>query len=823
MDCRITFIKQTVPVAWKSMVGMLAMFSFGQVAAQDSCGAAVPIGAGTYTVSAINGSPVFSGCQGNNGSVGEWYVYTPNENHTVTITSDLQQNMCGDTHVGVYSGSCEALLCVGEDDDAGVIGCNGGNASYLSVITFNAMQGETYFIVWDDRWNADGFDFQLIEQPYIPTFCDNAVSVNQGVTTVAAMEVPNLMNGCSGGSLAAVYRYTAASNAILTISSDLEANICKDTYFSVYTGNCNVGLSCLTFDDDGGVLACNDGTSKLSKKSFEVQAGQVLYIVWDDLHSAEGFDFSIQEEEIVLPINYVYSSVANVLQGAAYNTCVVDMNGDGLDDLVGVNNGILRVHHQGDSGAFTSQDFTISGFSQMPSWSIAAGDYNKDGYNDLLLGAGQGLSFWRSNATGTAYTVDTPGNYIFCQRTNFIDINNDGNLDAFSCHDIAANCWYINDGNANMSFNQSSGPNQLGSITGNYASIWTDYDNDGDVDMFISKCSGPACELHRNNGDGTFTDVAPISGLNFQPVQSWSSAVADFDNDGDMDILVGANGSAPTRLFRNDLETNPGGDMFTNITLNSGWSTNTTYSRDYISYDFDNDGNMDVLGGGNKIMFGNGDGTFLGIDIPNISMGAIGDLNNDGFLDFYVNGTVRLAQPNGNHWVKLILRGIESNSNGIGARVEAHGPWGVKIRDVRSGEGFEFMSSLNTHFGLGQYDTIESLVIKWPSGVVDVLQNPSVDQSYSVVEGSHPLSTAEVSAVKFSLYPNPANDVLHVKTAAQMASVREIEIFDMLGRLVSTPTLNDNTVSVRSLSQGNYIMVLRTMDGKSYSQKFIKK
>jgi hypothetical protein len=89
---------------------------------------------------------------------------------------------------------------------------------------------------------------------------------------------------------------------------------------------------------------------------------------------------------------------------------------------------------------------------------------------------------------------------------------------------------------------------------GNYASIWSDLDNDGDSDMFISKCSGPPCELHRNDGAAGYTDVSAIAGINMQPVQSWSSAVNDFDNDGDMDILIGSNCGTGNILFRNNLD-----------------------------------------------------------------------------------------------------------------------------------------------------------------------------------------------------------------------------------------------------------------------------
>src|SRR5690606_4696133 len=139
-----------------------------------------------------------------------------------------------------------------------------------------------------------------------------------------------------------------------------------------------------------------------------------------------------------------------------YNICVADMNGDYKDDIVGVSANNLRVHTQTTPGSFAVSDFPITGSSMMPSWSMAAGDYNRDGYNDVILGNGNGLSVWTSNATGTAYSNFTPGDYIFCQRTNFADLNNDGHLDVFSCHDIAPNVYYLNDGSNNLTYYQSS-------------------------------------------------------------------------------------------------------------------------------------------------------------------------------------------------------------------------------------------------------------------------------------------------------------------------------------------------------------------------------
>lgn len=821
-----------VPICtiYKKILLIALCIGFQQSYSQGSCIDALPITAGTVTVPEINGTNNNSGCSTANSA--EWYSYTPTQNHTVTVTSDLSINACRDTHLVVYTGSCGNLSCYVQDDDSGVIPCNGANGfTYLSTKSFDALAGETYYIVWDNKWESDGFDFQLIESAFIPSLCFNAVPITAGTITVNAIDQGNLSTACSNAEKGKWYSYVPTQDYHLTITSDLAANICKDTNFSVYTGSCSTGLFCVTNDDNSGVLTCDTGNteSNLSKRTFDVTAGTTYYIVWDNRWSNDGFDFQLIENIIVVPVAYIAQNPGTL--NSTYNICVVDMNGDGKDDIAGVSANNLRVNYQGEPGTFTYTDFPITGTSKMPSWSMAAGDYNKDGYNDLLLGSGSGLSFWKSNATGTAYSSVTPGEYIFCQRTNFIDINNDGNLDAFSCHDVNPNVYYLNDGAGNFTYYQSGttpGAYLLG-ITqggGNYASLWTDYDNDGDADLFISKCSGPPCELHRNDGNGVFTDVSALAGINITPVQSWSSALADFDNDGDMDILIGSNGGVKSMFFRNDLNTfNSTEEPFTNITAGSGWDTDNTTNRDYIAYDFDNNGFVDVLSYGNRIMFNKGDGTFEPTVYPStgISVGAVGDLNGDGFLDILNGNTIRYAVPNGNKWLAVSLKGIQSNSNGIGARVEIYGAWGKQIRDVRSGEGFEFMSTLNVHFGLGTAETIEKMIIKWPSGTVDTIMNPAVNQRLTVVEGDTLLGTGTMNSSDFSVYPNPASDLLNIKLGNSMAELKNIEIFDLNGRLVLSPSATNNTISVKNLSTGTYILLLKTTDGKKYTQKFLKK
>ena len=620
------------------------------------------------------------------------------------------------------------------------------------------------------------------------------------------------------------YVYTPTAAHTVTVTTDIAANNPrKDTRVHVYTGTC-AALTCLTGDDDSG-------SNYSSVATFNVIAGTSYIIVFDNrwLNAAAntGFSFQLTESAVivppVIPITYTTQTIATV--NSQYNLCVVDMNGDHDDDIVGVSSNNLRVHTQGASGTFSVTDYPVAGTSMMPGWSMAAGDFNRDGKTDLILGSGSGLSVWKS--IGTGYTSITPGDYIFCQRTNFADLNNDGNLDVFSCHDIAPNCYYLNGGGLtnNLTFYQTNttpGAMNLGSGGGNYSTLFTDFDNDGDVDVFISKCSGPPCELHRNDGNGVYTDISAIAGINVTPIQTWSSAIGDFDNDGDMDIIITAS-SGSHKYFRNNLDTsNTTEEAYTNITAGSGWDTNTSTNIDNVTYDFDNDGFLDVLAASGKIMFNQHNSTFAPVAYAGIAVGAIGDLNNDGFLDILNGSTVRYAVPNTNKWLEVALQGIQSNRNGIGARVEIHGAWGTQIRDIRSGQGFKYMSSLNAHFGIGQATTINQVVIRWPSGLVDTYNNVTPNQRFLVVEGAT-LGVNSFNNGVFSIFPNPAKNVVNIQLKANLdVTLKSVAVYDLTGKIVLQTNELNQPINVEKLASGTYILSISDTENRNYAQKFIK-
>ena len=651
--------------------------------------------------------------------------------------------------------------------------------------------------------------------------CATATPVVAGPTVydgmyTAGSELPQPI--CTSGtnnttSLAVWFKYTPTALHTTTVSTTVPGFTNVDTRVHIYSGTCG-SLTCVGGDDDSG-------PNWSSVASFTAQAGVTYYIAFDNNWTNTSFHFTVTEA-VYIPPMFTQQSI-NI---PGDRLCVVDLNGDYLDDIVSPSAGTSTVnvlYQAANDSGFTAAALTTLPGAFVPSWSMAAGDFDKNGFNDLLYGGSSGATLLLANADGTAFDggLNTQ-QYVFSQRTNFVDINNDGNLDAFICHDVQPNVYYLNEGNSSVSFHQGG----LGDVSsgGNYGSIWVDYDNDGDSDMFIAKCRGgsqnPASvdELHRNNGDGTFTNVALEAGLtDFQ--QSWSSAWADYDNDGDMDVMIGASSDiyGGHKLMRNN-----GDGTFTNITVGSGYDTVTLLNIEHVAHDFNNDGWVDIFGGGSSIMFNNGDFTFSPKNIT-ATNGPIGDLNNDGFLDIQNGNVLFLGNDNGNHWLTVNLQGVESNGNGIGARIEIYGSgdgWEKQIRDVRSGDGFKFMSSLNTHFGLGTTEALEQLVIKWPSGTIDVIENPAVDAPILVVEGSTLGLTNNAKDV-FSLYPNPVKDVLNIKNTGTFEAVGAA-IYSPEGKLVSNEKVTGNSIKLHNLAKGTYVIILKDRSGRQFSTKFIK-
>ncbi|MBX2981409.1 MAG: VCBS repeat-containing protein [Flavobacteriales bacterium] len=437
---------------------------------------------------------------------------------------------------------------------------------------------------------------------------------------------------------------------------------------------------------------------------------------------------------------------------------VSDLNGDGLDDIAVLDSStFLRILYQNLDGSFHGYNVGSVGTAQQ--WGMAVADMDNDGHKDVFTGGnGDGQHYWRITAPGSSTAGTVQSVSMFMQNISIGDIDNDGHLDVFGCHDNAAPRTWMNDGNGTLNLGTpidfTSDP--VSDMSGNYGSVFTDFNNDGNLDLYIAKCrqgvNNPADprrwnRMFVNDGNGNYTDLALEHGIQIR-YQSWCADFGDWDNDGDLDLVVG-NHDHKLQFFEND-----GNGYFTEVP-----GTDTDIVGMFIQShfeDFDNDGNLDILLSGSSTTYlkGNGDGTFTPISglfpyTSNLHSYAIGDLNNDGFMDVWSSYGTGYTTPhygrpdrlwlndgNDNHWLNVRLAGVESNRDAVGARVTLTTALGTQIREVRAGESYGLTNTAMCHFGLADHTTVETLVVRWPSGQVDTYTNIDADQEITLVEGT---------------------------------------------------------------------------------------
>ena len=440
---------------------------------------------------------------------------------------------------------------------------------------------------------------------------------------------------------------------------------------------------------------------------------------------------------------------------------VVDMNGDGLDDIARLSQGqALHIEFQQPAGA-PFLNYAFGNIASQSQWSMCVADVDNDGYNDVLAGGRyDGVKLVRAMENGTSYEMSTlPGPGLFIQGSNLADINNDGWIDFFACHDDGESRIWANDSAGNFVpaddwIDMATVP--ASDNSGNYGSIWTDFDHDGDLDLYIAKCrqgvNNPADPrrinaLYLNTGGNNFIEAADSFNLKIG-AQSWTADFQDIDNDGDYDCFI-TNHDVPSMLLEND-----GAGHFTDITAGSGINI-AGLPIQGVMRDFDNDGFVDILVAGTRqhLFRNNGDKTFTEVqgvfDNNQMESFAIGDLNHDGFLDVYGGYANVYTTPSniddviwlndaasGNNFITVNLVGVACNRNGIGARIEAYGPWGIQAREVRAGESYGIMNSMAQHFGLGTFEHVDSLVIRWPNGNIDKVEDLAANQFITVIENN---------------------------------------------------------------------------------------
>jgi hypothetical protein len=454
-----------------------------------------------------------------------------------------------------------------------------------------------------------------------------------------------------------------------------------------------------------------------------------------------------------------------------------------------------RLYHQKNDGSF--EDVTEKAGLEGAGYGmgVAVGDYDNDGWEDLYVTAYGGNKLYHNNGDGTFTDVTARAGVAgsgWSTSAAWVDIDGDGLLDlvvarylAWDFDDIwcgehkqgsraychpdefmpVAPIVYRNDGHGHFTdVTKEAGFSKPSKGLGVGIS---DFNRDGCTDIFIANDSVPQF-LYQNNGNGTFDEVGLDSEVALDgdghTFAGMGVDAADFNNDGLPDLVVTDLAYQMYALFQNN-----GAGGFEYATHRSGVGQMTLLHSGWgVRFlDYDNDGWKDLLVVQGHVLdtvelnfpqlhyrepmllARNTGGAFVDVSAnageifhqawAGRAM-AVGDINNDGRLDAVVTtngGPIYILQndtPTSNHWLILSLVGHKSNRDAIGAEVTIRTVTGLQFETVSTANSYLSASDKRVHFGLGGDATVQSIEIRWPSGIQQVLRNEKGDRVLRIDE-----------------------------------------------------------------------------------------
>ena len=490
--------------------------------------------------------------------------------------------------------------------------------------------------------------------------------------------------------------------------------------------------------------------------------------------------------------------------GAAF----FDYDNDGDDDLYFTGGKLSdKLYRNNGDGTFT--DVTEASGLQLTATyfttGVTIGDIDNDGYRDIFvttfgfitsLGPDKRNLLYKNMGDGTFQEIGPLANLSNASRSvsaTFLDHDQDGFLDLYVVnyvdrvrflydengvlngfdHDCYENFFFHNNGNS--TFTQVASQLNLEDAGCGLAIVNTDYDMDGDADLYLANDFGEFVETNQmyinNLTTGVFDTIPTENDINIG-FYGMGIAVGDYDLDQDFDYYV-------SNLGANALLNNDGSGLFTNIAEQAGVPNTSTSNNLLVTSwgtvfaDIDNNLYEDLLVANghipaagfiatdqrdpNKLYYNNGDNTFT--DISEIAGFAsaekcrglvYSDFDQDGDLDFFVNVMISDSFPDANvrfyrndlvsnnNWLQISLEGTRSNRDAIGSTIKVFVDDLVLLREVSGGGSHASQNSTTAHFGLADHANIDSVQVIWPGGEVESFYNLPVNQRHHLIQGLEP-------------------------------------------------------------------------------------
>ena len=437
--------------------------------------------------------------------------------------------------------------------------------------------------------------------------------------------------------------------------------------------------------------------------------------------------------------------------GYGHGCAVGDYNNDGQLDLYVTNYGTNRLYRNNGDGTFTDVAEVAGVTESRWSSSCAFADYDRDGHLDLYVVnyivfdldenpwcglkekgiraycepdnfPAQSDTLFRNNGDGTFTDVTkTAGVYNTTGKGLGVvwgDYNNDGAPDLYVANDSTENFFYHNNDDGTfeeVGFMIGVALSEDGAAENGMGTAFGDWNNDGWFDLTVTNYAQQTNTLYQNDADGFFTDATATTKTAqiTYPYLGWATAFIDYDNDGYQDLFV-ANG----HLHENLSEL----------------------------------GQQGTYGQRNLFFRNNYDGTFTevsetlgpGMKLEDVSRGAtFADYDLDGDIDIVVtnsNTTPRLLRNEGGNqknWLQVRLTATKGTTDAIGARVSIKTGELTQTREVRSGDGYLSQRELTLHFGIGNYEQVDSIEVRWQSGTRQLIKSVPANQVLSLEEGKN--------------------------------------------------------------------------------------